>query len=171
MHIDILRTALSDRPFRPFVLETAGGRERRVSHPQLVLILPGARTVFVVTSPHSGVLLDTITIGGIHHGKGGSNGSSGKKKGRRDRGLSVDINFALGFRCLEYAPVGIVLHLLGMRKSGDGVVARGLRSKTRSTPGYLLSAFQAGITDQIATGEAVSVALRPSISPFNFAAN
>lgn len=86
MHIEVLREALNERPFRPFVLETAGGRDHPVKHPEMMLILPGARTVFVVTSPHSGVLLDTITIEGIHHGKGGTNGSNGKKKGRGKRG-------------------------------------------------------------------------------------
>ena len=79
MKIDDLRHAHQTRPFRPFTIRVADGREYRVEHPEFSVFSVTGQTI-VVSTPHDvhGVI-DTVTITSVHLG----DGAKPKRRGKR----------------------------------------------------------------------------------------
>jgi len=50
------------RPFRPFTIRTAGGRDFRIDHPEMAWATPGGRVVFVATSEDSAAAIDLLQV-------------------------------------------------------------------------------------------------------------
>jgi hypothetical protein len=66
MTIEQLRKAHQARPFKPFVLRTADGREYRVPHPEVLLITPSGRTVIVADTDDTVELIDLLLVASLH---------------------------------------------------------------------------------------------------------
>lgn len=56
------KEAMGTRPFVPFTVRTADGREYRVDHPENAWATPGGRVVFVATSQDSAAALDLLLV-------------------------------------------------------------------------------------------------------------
>lgn len=63
MNVTRIKAALDASPFRPFSLLTTGGRRYPVSHPELVILMPGGRTVIVADPKADAVdIIDAFMI-------------------------------------------------------------------------------------------------------------
>jgi hypothetical protein len=62
MTIERLREAHSARPFSPFVLHLADGRDLTVAHPESLAIAPSGRTVVVVQPDDSTQFVDLLLV-------------------------------------------------------------------------------------------------------------
>ena len=65
-----LRAVQNARPFKPFTLSLADGERVKVSHPELLLITPGGRTVVVATGDDSVRIIDLLLVTEIRVGNG-----------------------------------------------------------------------------------------------------
>jgi len=71
MTMEQLREAHQARPFRPFKLCLADGREIDVRHPEFLLLHPrSARTFVVATSPESYRVVDLLLVTSLDFGYG-----------------------------------------------------------------------------------------------------
>jgi len=80
MHIDAIREALHKRPFRPFTIRLANGRELPVPHPDFVAIT--GRTM-VVVSPRlddSFSVVDPLLMASLEFGDGRPESAEGTNK-------------------------------------------------------------------------------------------
>jgi len=50
------------RPFRPFTIRTADGRDFPIEHPERTWATPGGRVVFVATSEDSAAAIDLLLV-------------------------------------------------------------------------------------------------------------
>jgi hypothetical protein len=57
-----LKAMLSTQPFQPFDIYMADGRSLPVSHPELVLITPGGRTIGVSVHPDAIEIIDLLLV-------------------------------------------------------------------------------------------------------------
>ncbi len=63
MTIDTLRELHRAKPFTPFVLHLADGRDVRVGHSGMMLLPPGSPRTVVVATPSGGIrLIDVLLI-------------------------------------------------------------------------------------------------------------
>ena len=79
MKIDDLRHAHQARPFRPFTIRVADGREYRVAHPEFLTFSVTGRTIVVSTPDDVHEIIDTVMITSIHLGDGAKPNRRGKK--------------------------------------------------------------------------------------------
>ena len=80
MRIDELLAIHKARPFRPFTIRVADGREYFVVHPEFLAYAPPSRTLSVVTPKGFHDIIDLMMITSIHLDNG--------KPGRRRKGKS-----------------------------------------------------------------------------------
>ena len=66
MTSDQIREALKASPFQPFELLTTGGRRYLVDHPELAILSPNGRTMFVYVTPEAGMFIDVLMIESIN---------------------------------------------------------------------------------------------------------
>ena len=66
MRIDELRSIHKARPFRPFTIRVADGREYFVVHPEFLAYAPPSRTLSVVTPKGFHDIIDLMMITSIH---------------------------------------------------------------------------------------------------------
>ncbi len=79
MTSDQIVGALKSEPFRPFILKTASGQEFRIDHPEIVVLSPGRRTVYVFEKPDGAVIIDLLLVESIRftdNGRGRSRKSA-----------------------------------------------------------------------------------------------
>ncbi len=62
MTIEQLRSIHGARPFRPFTIRTADGREIRVAHPDCLAMSQSGRTVVIVHPDDSLSILDLLLV-------------------------------------------------------------------------------------------------------------
>jgi hypothetical protein len=62
-----IREALAERPFQPFTVRTASGREFRVPRPEHALVTPGGRNLVITLDDDAVKVLDMILIEGIDY--------------------------------------------------------------------------------------------------------
>lgn len=74
MRIDDLRKAHQTRPFTPFTIRVADGREYVVSHPEFLAFSITGRTVTVATPDDWYEIIDTMMIASVHMGNGNKGG-------------------------------------------------------------------------------------------------
>ena len=67
-----IREALADRPFRPFTVRAASGREIRVPHPEHALVSPGGRNLIAALDDDAVKVIDILLIEGIDYASPGS---------------------------------------------------------------------------------------------------
>ena len=71
MTIDKLRDAVTQRPFKPFTILVADGREYRVTSPELLSIAPHATRTFVVAhGDEDYTILDLLLVSGLEFSDG-----------------------------------------------------------------------------------------------------
>lgn len=80
MNAQFIKDAVDIRPFRQFVLRTGDGREYLVKSPEMLMIIPGGRTIIVSQDEDSFDVIDTILISSLHYKPGSS--EKGKRSGR-----------------------------------------------------------------------------------------
>lgn len=66
MRIDELHSIHKARPFCPFTIRVADGREYHVVHPEFLAYAPPARTISVVTPKGFHDIIDLMMITSIH---------------------------------------------------------------------------------------------------------
>ena len=62
MTIAKLRELYQARPFQPFIMHLADGRQIRVGHPEWMAISPGVRTVYVEQKDESSNHIDLLLV-------------------------------------------------------------------------------------------------------------
>lgn len=80
MTIEQLQTVYKARPFKPFVLHLADGREVPVRHPDFILAYPSGRTVFVVQPDDTANIVDLLLVTDIEMKPAGN--GAGKRRRR-----------------------------------------------------------------------------------------
>lgn len=71
MTIERIREALAQRPFKPFTIFVADGREYRVASAELLLIAPQATRTFVVAhGEEEYTILDLLLVTGLEFSSG-----------------------------------------------------------------------------------------------------
>jgi hypothetical protein len=70
MTIEQLRRVHSARPFEPFILRTADGRELEVPHPEVLSISPQGRTIIVMTPDGAHEVIDLLLVASLRVGNG-----------------------------------------------------------------------------------------------------
>ena len=73
MRIDDLKKVYQARPFKPFIIRVADGREYQVAHPEFMAISPSGRSLVVYTPEDVFEVIDTMMIASLHVGNGESN--------------------------------------------------------------------------------------------------
>ncbi len=73
-----LRERLRAKPFQPFTLFLADGRNISVKHPELMMISPKGRTVAIYNNDDSTSILDVMLVTEVRTKPG--NGRSSRKK-------------------------------------------------------------------------------------------
>ena len=68
--IEQLRKIHRAKPFEPFVLRTADGREYEVSHPEVLAISPMGRTIVLMTPEGDHDVIDLPLVASIHVSNG-----------------------------------------------------------------------------------------------------
>lgn len=81
MTLERVRELLDVRPFRPFVLHLADGREVRVHHRELIIAAPSGRTLIVVQPDDTMNIVDLLLVADVEL-KLRRNGSTGKRHRR-----------------------------------------------------------------------------------------
>ncbi len=79
MKIDELRKVHRARPFQPFSLRLADGREYAVRHPEFMAVFPSGRTVIVTDTDDAFDIIDTALVVSVHVGNGRSRRSPRKR--------------------------------------------------------------------------------------------
>jgi hypothetical protein len=67
MTTEQFRELLTARPFRPFVIRTAGGRKYTVTHPETALQSRSGRTVVVETREDTFTIIDLLLVTALEH--------------------------------------------------------------------------------------------------------
>jgi hypothetical protein len=62
MTIEQLRAAYTAKPFRPFVIHLADGREIPVQHPEFILTVPSGRTIVVCQPDDTLNIIDLLLV-------------------------------------------------------------------------------------------------------------
>ena len=70
MTIEQLRRAHQNRPFEPFTIHLADGREVRVRHPEFLAEFPGGRSIIVTLADQSWEVIDLLLVTSLHFGNG-----------------------------------------------------------------------------------------------------
>jgi hypothetical protein len=65
VNTEILRRLHADRPFRPFVIFLANGREMPVTHPEMLAVSPTNRSAVVFTGGDDFHIIDLLLATGI----------------------------------------------------------------------------------------------------------
>lgn len=65
MTSDQIRVALRAEPFTPFELRTTGGRRYLIDHPELAVLSPSGRTVYLFVTPDAAAIIDVLMIESI----------------------------------------------------------------------------------------------------------
>jgi hypothetical protein len=80
MTIEPIRAVYKARPFQPFVLHLADGREIPVHHPDLIISVPSGRTLFVVQPDDTTNIIVLLLVTDIEMKAAGN--STGKRRRR-----------------------------------------------------------------------------------------
>lgn len=80
MTIEQLRRFHEARPFTPFKLHLADGREVVVEHPEFMLRMPSGRTIEVAKQDDSVEVIDLLLVASIETVNGQS---AGRRRGKR----------------------------------------------------------------------------------------
>ncbi len=70
MTLEQIRAAHRAQPFKPFAIRTGDGREYRVSHPELLAIMPPGRTI-IVASRRAAEFIDLLLVTSLHFDEDG----------------------------------------------------------------------------------------------------
>jgi len=70
MTIEQLRRAHQNRPFEPFTIHLADGREVYVRHPEFLAEFPGGRSIVVTLSDQSWEVIDVMLVTSLRFGNG-----------------------------------------------------------------------------------------------------
>ena len=62
MTVEQLKAVYSARPFRPFLLHLADGRQIPVQHPDFIMTVPSGRTIFVVQPDDTSNIIDLLLV-------------------------------------------------------------------------------------------------------------
>jgi hypothetical protein len=62
MTIEQLRAAYTAKPFRPFLIHLADGREIPVQHPEFILTVPSGRTIVVCQPDDTLNIIDLLLV-------------------------------------------------------------------------------------------------------------
>jgi len=62
MTIEQLRNFYHARPFRPFIMHLADGRQLAVGHPEFLATAPGGRTVTVYQPDETSTVVDLLQV-------------------------------------------------------------------------------------------------------------
>jgi hypothetical protein len=62
MTIEQLRDLYRARPFRPFVIHLADGRQVPVNHPEFIMTVPSGRTILVVQPDDRVNIIDLLLV-------------------------------------------------------------------------------------------------------------
>ncbi len=73
MRIDDLKKVYQARPFKPFIIRVADGREYKVIHPEFLAFSSSGRSLVVSTPEDVFEIIDTMMIASLHVGNGESN--------------------------------------------------------------------------------------------------
>jgi hypothetical protein len=79
MTIEQLRGAYTAKPFRPFVIHLADGREIPVQHPEFMLTVPSGRTVVVCQPDDTLNIVDLLLVTDLEI-KPSTNGSGKRRR-------------------------------------------------------------------------------------------
>jgi hypothetical protein len=79
MTIEQLRAAATAKPFRPFVLHLADGRELPVQHPEFIFTLPSGRTIIVCQADDTTNIVDLLLVTDLEF-KPARNGAGKRKR-------------------------------------------------------------------------------------------
>jgi hypothetical protein len=79
MTLEQLRAAQQARPFRPFVMQLAGGRELPVQSPEFLWSTPSGRTIVVAQPDETFNIVDLLLVTDLEFKPGGN----GPRKRRR----------------------------------------------------------------------------------------
>lgn len=79
MTIEQIRAAYTAKPFRPFVIHLADGREVPVQHPEFMLTVPSGRTIIVCQPDDSLNIIDLLLVTDLEM-KASTNGSGERKR-------------------------------------------------------------------------------------------
>jgi len=79
MTIEQIRNFYHARPFRPFVIHLADGREVPVLHQEFIMAVPSGRTLFVCQPDDTVNVIDLLLVTDLEL-KPASNGSRRKRK-------------------------------------------------------------------------------------------
>ena len=79
MTIEQLRAAYTAKPFRPFVIHLADGREIPVQHPEFMLTVPSGRTVVVCQPDDTLNIVDLLLVTDLEI-KPSTNGSGKRRR-------------------------------------------------------------------------------------------
>jgi hypothetical protein len=72
MTIEQLRRFHTTRPFRPFDIYLADGRQIRVDHPEILASSPTGRTIAVYSDPEAAEIIDLLLVTSIKPVNGAS---------------------------------------------------------------------------------------------------
>jgi len=62
MTVEQMRTALQARPFRPFIIHLADGRQIPVRHNEFAIMSPSGRTIIVYQPDDSSNIIDLLLV-------------------------------------------------------------------------------------------------------------
>jgi hypothetical protein len=79
MTIEQIRAAYTAKPFRPFVIHLADGREVPVQYPEFMLTVPSGRTIIVCQPDDSLNIIDLLLVTDLEI-KASTNGSGKRKR-------------------------------------------------------------------------------------------
>ncbi len=80
MTIEQVRKLYTDRPFRPFVMHLADGREIAVGHPEYIMSAPNGRTLAVYQPDSTVNIIDLLLVTDLEI-KPVTNGTGKRRKG------------------------------------------------------------------------------------------
>lgn len=79
MTIEQIQAVYKARPFQPFVLHLADGREISVHHPDFIMSVPSGRTLFVVQPDDTTNIIDLLLVTDIEL-KAAGNGAGKRRR-------------------------------------------------------------------------------------------
>jgi hypothetical protein len=79
MTIEQVRTAATAKPFRPFLLQLADGREIPVQHPEFMPAVPSGRTIVVCQPDDTVNIIDLLLVTDLEF-KPAKNGAGKRKR-------------------------------------------------------------------------------------------
>jgi len=66
MHADILHKLHETRPFTPFTISMADGRQLHVPHNEFLSFFPGDRAAILTHNDYSFTVIDLLTVTSVH---------------------------------------------------------------------------------------------------------